>query len=71
MQNLLNTLSKYPSFIIGVLLGVFFNAASPLAPLFKNPVSAIGLVGLFVAAMVFLSFTLRAMLGISPMEMGL
>ncbi len=66
MESLIKTVSQWPRFIIGIILGVFFNAASPLAPLFKNPISAIALVSLFVAAIVFLSLTLRAMLGISP-----
>jgi uncharacterized membrane protein YgdD (TMEM256/DUF423 family) len=66
MQNFWNTVSKYPIFVSGVILGVFFNALKPLAPLFKNPVTAIALVGLFVGSLVFVGLTLQAMLGLSP-----
>lgn len=64
MQNFWNTVSKYPAFVAGVILGVFLNAIKPLAPLFKNPVTAIALIGLLVAAFAFVGFTLRAMLGL-------
>ena len=66
MESLIKTVLQWPRFIIGIILGVFFNAASPLVPLFKNPISAIAVISVLVAAMVFLSLTLRAMLGISP-----
>ena len=66
MDSLVRTVAQWPRFIIGIILGIFFNAASPLAPLFKNPFSAIAVVSVFVAAFVCLSLTLRAMLGLSP-----
>ena len=64
MQNFWNTVSKYPIFVTGVILGVLLNALKPLAPLFRNPVTAIALVSTFVAGFVFIGFTLRAMLGV-------
>ncbi len=64
MQNFWNTVSKYPIFITGVILGVLLNAVKPLAPLFRNPVTAIALVSVIIAGIAFISFTLRAMLGI-------
>ena len=64
MQNFWNTVSKYPIFLTGIILGIFFNALKPLAPLLKNPVTAIALISTFIAAFVFLGFTLRAMLGV-------
>lgn len=67
MQNFWNTVSKYPIFIAGVILGVLLNAVKPLAPLFKRPTSAIALIGLVIAAIAFIGLTLRAMLGLSPM----
>jgi uncharacterized membrane protein YgdD (TMEM256/DUF423 family) len=66
MQNFWNTVSKYPIFVTGVILGVFLNALKPLAPLLKNPITAIALVGLFVGSLVFVGLTLKAMLGLSP-----
>jgi hypothetical protein len=66
MKDLWSTLSKYPAFIIGALLGVFLNAVKPLVPLLKNPVTAIALVGVFLGGLAFIGFTLRAMLGLNP-----
>lgn len=64
MQSFWNTISKYPIFLAGALLSVFLGAVKPLLPFLKNPVTAIALIGLFVAGFAFLSFTLRAMLGL-------
>lgn len=63
MQNFWNTVSKYPYFIAGVILGVLFNAVKPLLPLLKRPSTAIALVGVFLGGFAFIGFTLRAMLG--------
>lgn len=64
MQNFWNTVSKYPVFILGTLLGVFLNAVKPLIPLLKNPITAIALIGAFGAGFAFIAFTLRGMLGL-------
>jgi len=64
MQSFWNTIAKYPVFLAGALLSVFLDAIKPLLPLFKNPVTAIALIGTFVAGFAFLTFTLRAMLGL-------
>jgi hypothetical protein len=64
MQELLNTLSKYPKFLIGVILGVFFNALLPLKPLMKNPVTAVALVGVTLGGFACVTFILRAMLAL-------
>lgn len=64
MQNFWNTISKYPVLLAGAFLSVLLGALKPLLPLLKNPVAAIALVGFFVAGFAFLSFTLRAMLGL-------
>ncbi|MGG6265651.1 DUF751 family protein [Leptolyngbya sp. AN03gr2] len=65
IQDLWNTVSKYPKFVIGVILGVILNAFAPIVPLFKRPVTAIALVGILLGSFAFLSFTLRAMLGLN------
>lgn len=56
---------RYPRYLITVLLGLLLNIFAPLAPLFKRPVTLIALSGLFVGIIVFVSLTLRAMLGFS------
>jgi Protein of unknown function (DUF751) len=62
MQELLNTLAKYPRFLVGVILGVFFNALAPLAPMMKNPLTAVAVVGVALGGFAGVTFTLRAML---------
>lgn len=65
MQNLWNNVSKWPLFVLGAILGVFLNAVKPLVPLFKNPVTAIALIGIMIGGVAFVGFTLRAMLGLN------
>ncbi|NDJ18153.1 DUF751 family protein [Myxacorys almedinensis] len=64
MQDLWNTVSKYPRLVAGLMVGVILFALAPLAPLLKNPVTAVAVIGFFVAGFAFFTFTLRAMLGI-------
>ncbi|MBE9189465.1 DUF751 family protein [Gloeocapsopsis crepidinum LEGE 06123] len=59
-------ISRYPRYFITIILGIFLNAFAPLAPLFKRPVTAIALIGVLIGTIVFVTFTLRAMLGIDP-----
>ncbi len=70
MGDLWNTVSKYPRFLVGVMLGVLLNVFAPLVPLFKRPITAIALTGMFAAAAAFLVFTLRAMLDLGPAPIG-
>lgn len=66
MQDFINNISRYPRFLITVCLGIFFFLFERLKPLLDRPATAIALVTLIVATFVFLTFTLRAMLGLSP-----
>lgn len=63
MQDFWSNVSRYPRYFVTVLLGVVLNAIAPLVPLMRKPITAIALVTLLVACLVFVSFTLRAMLG--------
>ncbi len=56
---------RYPRYFITVLLGVFLNTFEPFMPLLKRPITLIAILGLFVSILVFVTFTLRAMLGLS------
>lgn len=58
--------SRYLSYFITITLGIFFFAFGWLVPLFKRPVTAIALFGFFVGGLIFVTLTLRAMLGLSP-----
>ncbi|NJN48533.1 MAG: DUF751 family protein [Alkalinema sp. RL_2_19] len=64
MQDLWNTISKYPKFLISVILGVFFNLAQPIVALLKHPVTAIALIGVLVGGFLCVTFILRGMLAI-------
>jgi hypothetical protein len=66
MQEFINNISRFPRFFITVTLGIFFFLFEKLRPLLDRPVTAIALVSSIVATFVFLTFTLRAMLGLSP-----
>ncbi|HLO83606.1 MAG TPA: DUF751 family protein [Nostocaceae cyanobacterium] len=57
---------RYPRYFISILLGLLLNTFAPLKPLFKNPVTLIALIGFFLGGIAFVTFTLRAMLGLSP-----
>ncbi|MGF1460233.1 MAG: DUF751 family protein [Leptolyngbyaceae cyanobacterium] len=65
MQEFFKNVSRYPRFLISFTLGIFFNAIEPLMPLLRRPTTAIALVGIVISTFVFLTFTLRAMLGLS------
>lgn len=64
MEEFINNISRYPRYFVSITLGVFLNAIEPLMPLLQRPATAIALVGAVVAGFAFLSFTLRAMLGL-------
>jgi membrane protein insertase Oxa1/YidC/SpoIIIJ len=57
---------RYPRYLITIVLGIFLNTFAPLLPLFKRPVTLIAILGLFFGGIMFVTFTLRAMLGLSP-----
>ncbi|HAZ50006.1 MAG TPA: DUF751 domain-containing protein [Cyanobacteria bacterium UBA11369] len=57
--------SRYPRYFVTIILGIFVNTFGWLAPLFQRPVTAIALVGFLVGILIFVSLTLRAMLGLS------
>ncbi|WP_204141390.1 DUF751 family protein [Halomicronema sp. CCY15110] len=65
MQEFFKNVSRYPRYLISFSLGIFFNAIEPLMPLLKRPTTAIALVGIVISIFVFLTFTLKAMLGLS------
>ncbi|MBD1837534.1 DUF751 family protein [Coleofasciculus sp. FACHB-64] len=59
-------ISRYPRYFVTIILGVFFYTFGWLKPLLQNRTSAIALMGFLVAALTFITLTLRAMLGVSP-----
>jgi hypothetical protein len=57
-------ISRYPRYLISLILGIFFFLWEKTTPLWKNPVTAIALLGLIIGGFAFLYFTLQAMLGL-------
>jgi len=64
MQDFFKNVGRYASYFVTVTLGVLFVALERITPLFRRPVTAIALISLLISTLVFLSFTLRAMLGL-------
>lgn len=65
MKDFFDNVSRYPRYFISFTLGVLLNALRPLQPLLQRPSTAVALVGAVVAGFLFLTFTLRAMLGLN------
>jgi heme/copper-type cytochrome/quinol oxidase subunit 4 len=68
MEEFFRNVSRYPKFLISFSLGVVLTLLSPLTGLLKNRVSAVAVVALFVSALAFVAFTLRAMLGLGAVS---
>ena len=66
MQDFFENVSRYPRYLISFSLGIFFALFERLRPLFKNRVTAIALLGMLLGSLAFIFFTLRAMLGLTP-----
>lgn len=64
MEDFFNNVGRYPRYLISITLGIFLTALSPLLPLFRRPSTAIATVAVLVSFLVFMGFTLRAMLGL-------
>jgi Protein of unknown function (DUF751) len=61
-----DNISRYPSYFVTIVLGIFISAFGWLAPLWKRPVTAVALVGFLVGAVMVIVLTLKAMLGFTP-----
>ena len=66
MGDFLDNVARYPRYLISFSLGIFFALFEWLKPLFKNPVTAIALISIMISGFLFLYFTLKAMLGLTP-----
>jgi hypothetical protein len=65
MNEFFQNVSRYPRYLITFTLGVFYSVYEWLKPLGKRPVTLTALVGIAVSGFLFVSFTLRAMLGLA------
>jgi hypothetical protein len=67
MQEFFENVSRYPRYLISLILGIFFALFEKIKPLFAKPLTAIALIGILVGGFTFLVFTLRAMLGLAAL----
>jgi hypothetical protein len=65
MQDFFANVFRYPRYLISFSLGVLYTLISPLLPLFQRPSTAIATSLFLLAALSFIFFTLRAMLGLN------
>ena len=66
MDDFWQNVSRYPRYMVSLILGIFFFFWEQVKPLLKNPVTATALFGLIFGSVFFLYFTLKAMLGLNP-----
>lgn len=68
MKDLLENLARYPRYLISITLGIFYSVAMRFKPLAQKPVTLVALIGLSLSGVMFLIFTLQAMLGLTPVD---
>tara|TARA_B100000214_G_scaffold2477_1_gene1900 strand:+ start:369 stop:575 length:207 start_codon:yes stop_codon:yes gene_type:complete len=61
MGEFFSNVSRYPKYLITIVLGVFTAAISPLARRGRNPVTAIALIGALFSGLLTIIFLVRAM----------
>ncbi len=66
MEEFLINVSRYPRYLITFTLGIFFSIFGWLKPILKNPLAATALIGMLIGIFIFITLTLRAMLGLTP-----
>ncbi|NJL01814.1 MAG: DUF751 family protein [Spirulinaceae cyanobacterium RM2_2_10] len=65
MKEFFDNVLRYPRYFISFTLGVFFSVFQWLRPVLKNPVAVVALLGILASGLVFVTLTLRAMLGLT------
>jgi len=65
MDGFWENVSRYPRYMVSLILGIFIFFWEQIKPLFSNPITAIVTVGFIVGIFAFLYFTLQAMLGLN------
>ena len=70
MGEFFNNVLRYPRFLISFSLGVILTLLSPFTRLMEDRNSAIIVVSLFISSFIFIIFTLRAMMGLTVIELG-
>ncbi len=61
MGEFFSNVSRYPKYLITIILGVFTAAIQPLVRRSSNPVTAVALIGALISALITINFVVRAM----------
>tara|TARA_Y100001968_G_scaffold262527_1_gene250839 strand:- start:59 stop:265 length:207 start_codon:yes stop_codon:yes gene_type:complete len=66
MGEFFSNVSRYPKYLITIVLGVFTAAITPLIKRSTNPITAIALIGALFSGLMTIIFLLKAMAFPSP-----
>tara|TARA_Y100001968_G_scaffold316681_1_gene344825 strand:- start:1257 stop:1457 length:201 start_codon:yes stop_codon:yes gene_type:complete len=61
MGEFFSNVSRYPKYLITIILGVFTSALEPLIRRSSNPITAIAIIGASISALITVAFLLREM----------
>ena len=61
MGEFFDNVSRYPKYLITIILGIFTAALKPLLVRSENPITAISLVGALISGIITIVLVLRAM----------
>ncbi|KGG16826.1 MULTISPECIES: DUF751 family protein [unclassified Prochlorococcus] len=61
MGEFFSNVSRYPKYLITIVLGVFAASFGPLVSRSKNPITAVALIGALISGLLTLSFIVRGM----------
>ena len=66
MGEFFTNVSRYPKYLITIILGVFASAFGPLVRRSSNPVTAVSLIAALISGLITFAFILRAMVFPAP-----
>ncbi len=61
MGEFFSNVSRYPKYLITIVLGIFTAAITPLIKRGSNPITAIALLGALLSGLMTIAFLLKAM----------
>ncbi len=61
MGEFFSNVSRYPKYLITIILGVFAAVLEPLVRRSTNPITAVSLIGALISGVITLALILRAM----------
>lgn len=67
MREFFLNVTRYPRYLIALVLGVANSVVEPLAARARNPVTAVALIGAAVSGVLSVALILRAMLSTDPL----